>query len=128
MPQVLVLSDPTQDKGDPVIDFASGLITQGEQVTFFGADEFKEPLENMGAAFKSYNKAIHVFETNEESEKPKSGLISALLEPMKFIDDIVVQIRGLKFDYAILSPSYPYADIITQLLGISRTQQMISKT
>lgn len=41
---------------------------------------------------------------------------------MKFIDDIVGQIRGLKFDYAVFSPAYPYANIITQLLGIPKTQ------
>jgi hypothetical protein len=84
-------------------------------------------VENIGADFKAYTRDLNIFKKDEqEDEKPKSGLITSLLEPMKFIDDIVVQIRGLKFDYAVFSPSYPYASIITQLLGISRTQQMIS--
>lgn len=126
MSQVLVLSSPSQNDVNPILGFASELITKGEKVTFFGNQEFKSPIENIRADFKAYNEALNRFSPNSEDEKPKSGLISALLEPMKFIDDIVVQIRGLKFDYAVFSPSYPYANIITQLLGISRTQQMIS--
>ncbi|WP_316807567.1 hypothetical protein [Pedobacter agri] len=127
MSQVLVLSSPSQQDVDPILGFASELITQGEKVTFFSSDEFKASIQNIGADFKAYNQDLNIFKADEQDDKkPKSGLISALLEPMKFIDDIVVQIRGLKFDYAVFSPSYPYASIITQLLGISRTQQMIS--
>jgi len=126
MSQVLVLSSPSSQDVDPILGFASDLITQGEKVTFFSSDEFKTSIQNIGADFKAYNQDLNIFKVDEQDDKPKSGLISALLEPMKFIDDIVVQIRGLKFDYAVFSPSYPYASIITQLLGISRTQQMIS--
>lgn len=127
MSQVLVLSSPSQNDVDPILGFASELITQGEKVTFFSSNEFKIPIENIGADFKAYSQDLNIFKKDESEEgKLKSGLISALLEPMRFIDDIVVQIRGLKFDYAVFSPSYPYASIITQLLGISRTQQMIS--
>jgi len=126
MSQVLVLSSPSSQDVDPILGFASELITQGEKVTFFSSDEFKTSIQNIGADFKAYNQDLNIFKVDEQDDKPKSGLISALLEPMKFIDDIVVQIRGLKFDYAVFSPSYPYASIITQLLGISRTQQMIS--
>lgn len=126
MSQVLVLSSPSSQDVDPILGFASELITQGEKVTFFSSDEFKTSIQNIGADFKAYNQDLNIFKVDEQNDKPKSGLISALLEPMKFIDDIVVQIRGLKFDYAVFSPSYPYASIITQLLGISRTQQMIS--
>ncbi|MDQ1140958.1 hypothetical protein [Pedobacter agri] len=126
MSQVLVLSSPSSQDVDPILGFASELITQGEKVTFFSSDEFKASIQNIGADFKAYNQDLNIFKVDEQDDKPKSGLISALLEPMKFIDDIVVQIRGLKFDYAVFSPSYPYASIITQLLGISRTQQMIS--
>jgi len=127
MSKVLVLSSPSQNDVNPILGFTSELITQGENVTFFGSRELKIPIENIGADFKAYSQDLNIFsKDHQEEEKPKSGLISALLEPMKFIDDIVVQIRGLKFDYAVLSPSYPYANIITQLLGISRTQQMIS--
>lgn len=126
MSQVLVLSSPSQNDVDPILGLASKLITQGEKVTFFSSDEFKVPIQNIGADFKAYSQDLSIFNKDErEDEKPKSGLISALLEPMKFIDDIVVQIRGLKFDYAVFSPSYPYASIITQLLGISGTQQII---
>lgn len=126
MSQVLFLSDPSQADVSPILGMANELITRGEKVTFFSSDEFKVPIEQIGADFKAYNLELNVFQGKkaiDEEEKPKSGLISALLEPMKFIDDILVQIRGLKFDYAVFSPSYPYANIITQLLGIPKTEQ-----
>jgi len=127
MQQILVLSNPSPADVNPILGLASDLITRGEKVTFFSSDEFKTSIENIGADFKAYNQDLAMFKKEDlDTDKPKSGLISALLEPMKFIDDIVVQIRGLKFDYAVFSPSYPYANIITQLLGISKTQQMIS--
>ena len=127
MSQVLFLSSPSSNEVSPILDLASELITRGEKVTFFSSDEFKQPIENIGADFKAYSRDLDVFNKKQnEDEQPKSGLITALLEPMKFIDDIVGQIRGLKFDYAVFSPAYPYANIITQLLGIPKTQYGIS--
>jgi len=128
MSQVLFLSDPSQADVRPILGMANELITKGEKVTLFSSKEFKGPIEEIGADFKAYTQDLNIFGDKEiagEEEIPKSGLISALLEPMKFIDDILVQIRGLKFDYAIFSPSYPYQNIITQLLGISKTEQAV---
>jgi len=126
MSQVLFLSVPSQSDVHPNLSLASELITRGEQVTFFSSDEFKQPIENIGADFRAYSKDLDVFNTTDDKEKPKSGLITALLEPMKFIDDIIGQIRGLKFDYAVFSPAYPYANIISQLLGIPKTEYGVS--
>jgi UDP:flavonoid glycosyltransferase YjiC (YdhE family) len=128
MSQVLFLSDPSQTDVRPILGLANELIARGEKVTFFSSDEFKAPIVEIGADFKAYTQDLNIFgekETVSENEKPKSGLISALLEPMKFIDDILVQIRGVKFDYAVFSPAYPYANIITQLLGIPKTEQAV---
>jgi len=126
MSQVLFLSVPSQSDVHPNLSLASELITRGEQVTFFSSDEFKQPIENIGADFRAYSKDLDVFNTTDDKEKPKSGLITALLEPMKIIDDIIGQIRGLKFDYAVFSPAYPYANIISQLLGIPKTEYGVS--
>lgn len=125
MSQVLFLSNPSQNEVNPILSLASEMITRGEQVTFFSSDEFKQPIERIGADFKAYATSLDVFNKGEKEEQ-KSGLITALLEPMKFIDGIVEQIRGLKFDYAVFSPAYPYANIITQLLGILKTQYGVS--
>ncbi|MFC3561445.1 glycosyltransferase [Pedobacter jamesrossensis] len=127
MSQVLFLSSPSHNEVNPILNLASELITRGEQVTFFSSEEFKQPIEEIGANFKAYTNNLDIFNRNEnENEKPKSGLITALLEPMRFIDDILGQIRGLKFDYAVFSPAYPFANIITQMLGISKTQYGVS--
>jgi len=128
MTQVLFLSDPSQSDVRPILGLANELITKGEKVTFFGSNEFKAPIVEIGADFKAYTQDLNIFgekEYTRADEQPKSGLISALLEPMKFIDDILVQIRGLKFDYAVFSPAYPYQNIITQLLGIPKTEQAV---
>lgn len=128
MSKVLFLSDPSRADVSPILSMANEMITRGEQVTFFSSDEFKAPIEQIGADFKAYNQEMNIFQGEKavgDKEKPKSGLISALLEPMKFIDDILVQLRGLKFDYAVFSPSYPYANIITQLLDIPKTEQAV---
>ncbi|UKT63549.1 hypothetical protein [Pedobacter mucosus] len=126
MAQILFLSVPAQNDVQPNLGLASELINRGEKVTFFSSDEFKKPIENIGADFKAYTKELDIF-NKKEDEKQQSGLITALLEPMKFIDDIVVQIRGLKFDYAVFSPTYPYANIIAQLLGIQKSQFEVSQ-
>jgi UDP:flavonoid glycosyltransferase YjiC (YdhE family) len=127
MSQVLFLSDPSQTDVNPILGMANELISRGEKVTLFSSGEFKTPIEQTGADFKAYNQEVNIFQmkNTDEAEKPKSGLISALLEPMRFIDDILVQIRGLTFDYAVFSPAYPYANIITQLLGIPKTEQAV---
>ncbi|WP_316830281.1 hypothetical protein [Pedobacter aquatilis] len=125
MSQVLFLSTPSQNEVSPILNLAGELITRGEKVTFFSSDEFKQPIETIGADFKAYNTDLDVF-NRKVSDKPKSGLITALLEPIKFIDDIVEQIKGLKFDYAVFSPAYPYANIITQMLGIPKKEYGIS--
>ncbi|WP_231458716.1 hypothetical protein [Pedobacter sp. Leaf132] len=125
MSQVLFLSKPSQNEVNPILSLASEMITRGEQVTFFSSDEFKLPIEHIGADFKAYATSLNVFNKSEEGNQ-KSGLITALLEPMKFIDGIVEQIKGLKFDYAVFSPAYPYANIITQMLAIPKTQYGVS--
>jgi len=125
MSRVLFLSNPYDTSTEPILSFADELIHSGKEVTFFSSNEFKNPVEGIGADFKPYAQDLNIF-NNKENEEPKSGLISALLEPMKFIDDIVGQIKGLKFDYAVFAPAYPYANIITQLLGIPKTQFGVS--
>lgn len=125
MSRVLFLSNPYDTSAEPILSFADELIHSGKEVTFFSSNEFKNPVEGIGADFKPYAQDLNIF-NNKENEEPKSGLISALLEPMKFIDDIVEQIKGLKFDYAVFAPAYPYANIITQLLGIPKTQFGVS--
>ncbi|MCX2573613.1 glycosyltransferase [Pedobacter sandarakinus] len=123
MPRVLFLSNPHDESAKPMLGIANELLHKGEEVTFFGDAVYKEPIEEIGASFKSYSQTLTTFNViDEDSKGQKSGLITALLEPMKFIDDILGQLRGIKFDYAIFSPAYPYANLITQALGISKSQ------
>nr|WP_199156715.1 macrolide family glycosyltransferase [Pedobacter sp. ASV2] len=119
MSHILFLCIPSHGHVNPVLGLASELINQGEKITFFSSDEFKKSIEGIGADFKCYKEDLNIFQKkNNVDEKPTSGLVSALLEPMKFIDDILVQIKDLTFDYIVFSAAYPYANVIAQVLQI----------
>ncbi|WP_316802299.1 macrolide family glycosyltransferase [Pedobacter nototheniae] len=120
MSHILFLCIPSHGHVNPVIGLAGELINQGERITFFCSDEFKKSIEGIGADFKCYKEDLNIFQKKNGTpdEKPTSGLVSALLEPMKFIDDILVQIKNLEFDYIVFSSAYPYANVISQILDI----------
>ena len=128
MANVLFLSIPSHGHMNPTMGLASALINQGEKVTFFSSNEFKKPLEELGADFKCYKEDLNIFQKkqpdpnvtayDEKKAKPATGLIGALLHPGKFIDDVLEQIQGSTFDYIIFSAAYPYAQVIAQILNI----------
>lgn len=118
MSHILFLCIPSHGHVNPVLGLAGELINQGEKITFFSSDEFKKSIEGIGADFKCYKQDLNIFQKKNTDEKPASGLVSALLEPMKFIDDILDQIKGLTFDYIVFSAAYPYANVIAQVLEI----------
>lgn len=125
MSKVLFLSIPSHGHMNPMMGLANELVNQGEEVTFFSSKEFKKPIEEMGAEFKCYKEDLNIFQKKEEKpnedplkKKPLTGLASALLHPEMFIDDVLKEIQGLKFDYIVFSAAYPYAKLISQILQI----------
>lgn len=119
MSNVLFLSNPSQQHVNSELNLASTLINQGEKITFFSSIKFKKSISYLGAKFKGYRTGLNVFNNrSEKADHATSGLISALLEPMKFIDDILEQIKDLTFDYVIFSAAFPFANVIAQKLDI----------
>jgi MGT family glycosyltransferase len=126
MSKVLFLSIPSHGHMNPTLGLASALIDQGEKVTFFSSNEFKKSIEEIGADFKGYKADLNIFQnkpddktgTSSSKKKGRPGFIDVLSEPNKFIDDVLSQIKDLKFDYIVFSSAYPYATVITQLLKI----------
>lgn len=121
MSNVLFLSIPDKHQVDSALDLASTLVERGEKITFFGSNGFKKAIEKIGASFKYYRTDLDIFEkdANERlNDKPDSGLISALLHPMKFIDDIMEKVSGVNFDYIVFSAAFPFANLIAQKLNI----------
>ncbi|WP_421941726.1 hypothetical protein [Pedobacter sp.] len=119
MSNVLFLSNPSLQHVNSELNLASTLINQGEKITFFSSIKFKKSISYLGAKFKRYRTGLNVFNNlSEKTDYPTNGLISALLEPMKFIDDILEQIKDLTFDYVIFSATFPFANVIAQKLDI----------
>jgi UDP:flavonoid glycosyltransferase YjiC (YdhE family) len=119
MSNVLFLSIPDKHQVDSALDLASTLVDRGEKITFFSSNGFKKAIEKIGANFKYYRTDLDVFQKDEgHSGASDSGLISALLHPIKFIDDIMEKVSGLNFDYIVFSAAFPFAHLIAQKLNI----------
>ncbi|PTS93822.1 glycosyl transferase [Pedobacter sp. HMWF019] len=125
MSKVLFLSMPSHGHMNPTLGLAAELINQGEEITFFSSEEFKKAIVEIGADFICYKEDLNLFKKRQEQIKnteqtPKAGtgLVAALLQPQKFIDAVLTQIEGLKFDYVVCSAAYPYATVIAQILNI----------
>ncbi|CAA9200096.1 4'-demethylrebeccamycin synthase [Flavobacterium bizetiae] len=125
MSKVLFLSIPSHGHMNPMMGLANELVNQGEEVLFFSSEEFKKPIQELGAEFKCYKEDLNIFQKKEEKpvedaskKKSLTGLASALLHPEVFIDAILEEIQGLQFDYIVFSAAYPYAKLISQILQI----------
>ncbi|HWW38135.1 macrolide family glycosyltransferase, partial [Pedobacter sp.] len=91
----------------------------------FSSQEFEKAVIEIGADFKCYKEDLNLFrkrqgqiKNEEKAPNAGTGLVAALLEPQKFIDTVLAQIEGLKFDYMVCSAAYPYATVIAQVLNI----------
>ncbi|GAA3958272.1 macrolide family glycosyltransferase [Mucilaginibacter dorajii] len=128
MSKILLLSMPSHGHMNPLLGLAAQLIKKGEEVAFFTSVEFKEAVEEIGAEFEYYKEDLNLFKKRTaappdsspaaETQKPKPGLIGAFLNPVKFIDAILDDIKGRNFDYLVCSAAYPYATVIGQILNI----------
>ncbi|MVM31695.1 glycosyl transferase [Spirosoma sp. HMF4905] len=118
MAKVLFLSIPSHGHMNPMLGLAAELVNQGEHVTFFSSDEFKKSIEDIGAHYLAYQSDMNIFQKKPGDTKPQKGLMGSLMEPKKFIDDVLAQIRDVKFDYIVFSAAYPYATTIKQILNL----------
>ena len=118
MSNVLLLSIPSHGHMNPLLGLANELVNHSEDVIFFSSEEFKQSVEAIGAHFTAYKEDMNIFQKKPGEDKPKIGLAGALLQPKKFIDDVLAQIGSSKFDYIVFSAAYPYANAIAQILNI----------
>ncbi len=124
MSNVLFLNVPAYGHVNPTLGLVDALVKQGESVTYFCTDEFKNEIESAGAHFISYSK-----ETNPLTKKRK---ITSEMNIGDFLDqrseilnssdaiikDILDKIKDLEFDYIIYAAMFPYGNIIAQILEI----------
>lgn len=126
MAKVLLLSIPSHGHMNPTLGLAGALVKHGEEVTFFSSEAFRKPVEATGARFICYKEDLNIFKFSQgqaatasgKQKAGKPGFINALLQPERFVDHLMEQIRGMQFDYMVHSSAYPYAGVIAQALKI----------
>ena len=124
MSKVLFLSIPAHGHINPTLGLVNELIKQGEEITYFCSEDFKEKIEKTGAEFKSYKVETNLFKGNHNM--PNQMQIDKLFDYInemlklsdKIIKDVLYQIKDKKFDYIIYTAMYPFGNAIAQILKI----------
>ncbi|NRT80538.1 macrolide family glycosyltransferase [Clostridium beijerinckii] len=124
MSKVLFLSIPAHGHINPTLGLINELVKQGEEITYFCSEDFKEKIEKTGAKFKSYRVELSLFKRKHKTSNDMGPdkLLDYINETLKssdrIIKDILNQIEGKKFDYIMYTAMFPFGNIIAQILKI----------
>ncbi|OCA98346.1 macrolide family glycosyltransferase [Clostridium beijerinckii] len=124
MSKLLFLSIPAHGHINPTLGLVNELVKQGEEITYFCSEDFKEKIEKTGAKFKSYRVELSLFKRKHKtsSDMGPDKLLDYINETLKssdrIIKDILNQIEGKKFDYIMYTAMFPFGSIIAQILKI----------
>ncbi len=126
MSNVLFLNIPSNGHVNPTLGLVDELVKEGEQVTYFCSEEYRERIEKVGATFKSYGKDMTIISKNSSNismdgnieDKFMNHIEQKLNLNMKILPIIMEQIKGIKFDYVVHSSMFPLGYIISQILKI----------
>lgn len=124
MSKVLFLSIPAHGHINPTLGLVNELVKQGEEITYFCSEDFKEKIKKTGAKFKSYRVELSLFKRKHKtsSDMGPDKLLDYINETLKssdkIIKDILNQIEGKKFEYIMYTAMFPFGSIIAQILKI----------
>ncbi len=124
MSKVLFLSIPAHGHINPTLGLVNELVKQGEEITYFCSEDFKEKIKKTGAKFKSYRVELSLFKRKHKtsSDMGPDKLLDYINETLKssdrIIKDILNQIEGKKFDYIMYTAMFPFGSIIAQILKV----------
>ncbi len=120
MSKVLFLSVPAHGHVNPTLGLVNELIKQGEEITYFCEENFREKIEKTGAKFKSYR--VKAIKKNISKNMAIDKILDYINEKIKLgdeiIEDILDQIKDEKFDYIIYTSVFPFGNAIAQILRI----------
>lgn len=120
MSKVLFLSVPAHGHVNPTLGLVNELIKQGEEITYFCEENFREKIEKTGAKFKSYR--VKAIKRNISKNMVIGEILDYINEKIKLgdeiIEDILDQIKDEKFDYIIYTSVFPFGNAIAQILRI----------
>ncbi|MCR3759555.1 macrolide family glycosyltransferase [Clostridium felsineum] len=126
MGKILFLSSPAYGHINPTLGIINELVKDGQEVTYFSTDNFKDSIENTGAIFKAFKKPVYTFK-NDGGYAPNSAMglklrmeyfVQLLSSAEEYIDAILEQIKGFKFDAIGYTAIFPFGNIISQILKI----------
>lgn len=125
MSNVLFVSQPYNGHVNPTLGLVDELVSNGEKVTYFCSEKYRERIERAGATFKSYGET-DFYPSNFRNASKNGNMEKSLLNYMeqilkaneKTVPVIMKQIEGEKFDYMILSSQFPLGKLISLILGI----------
>ncbi|AGF55799.1 MGT family glycosyltransferase [Clostridium saccharoperbutylacetonicum] len=120
MSKVLFLSISAHGHVNPTLGLVNELIKQGEEITYFCSEDFREKIEKTGAEFKSYRVEAKKHNTSDNMgiDKILDYINEILKLNDKIIKDILDQIKDRKFDYIIYTAMFPFGNAIAQILRI----------
>ncbi|WP_026882763.1 macrolide family glycosyltransferase [Clostridium akagii] len=124
MSNVLFLNVPAHGHVNPTLGLVDELVKQGENVTYFCTDEFKDKIEKTGATFMSYGEENDLFKMDHNNHKKNNinDYIAFMIKTLN-LSEVVIQgildkIKDKKFDYLIHSANFPYGNMIAQILKL----------
>lgn len=120
MSKVLFLSVPAHGHVNPTLGLVNELMKQGEEITYFCEENFREKIEKTGAKFKSYR--VEAIKQNISKNMAIDKILDYVNEKIKLgdenIKDILDQIKDEKFDYIIYTSVFLFGNAIAQILRI----------
>ena len=124
MSKVLFLNIPSHGHINPTLGLVNELHKQGEEITYFSNDDYREKIESAGAIFKSYGEQADFFVP--KNKIPGKSILDDLLNRMEevlhtcegVIDYILKETKNDNFDYIIYGSMFPFGNVISQILNI----------
>lgn len=124
MSNVLFLNFPAYGHINPTLGIVSELVKQGEKVTYFATNEFRNTIEKAGAQFISYSeKENPLTKRHNISSKTDANTFLEHISEMftasdTIINDVLYKIKNLHFDYVIYGSMFIYGNMIAQILKV----------
>ncbi len=117
MSNVLFVNGPASGHVYPTLGLVQELVRAGEQVYYVSSEEFREPLERLGAVFTAYGNFLKngdPFET-----RLYLSLVIKILKSYEVILPCILDLaKQHSFDYIIHDSMYGCGNVLADLLGL----------
>ncbi|MCR3760693.1 glycosyl transferase [Clostridium felsineum] len=124
MGKILFLGIPAYGHVNPSLGIISELVKNGQEVTYFCTEEFKERIEKTGATFKDYGKVMDYSKNRTKTNLSMTleSLTKIFMETLRTcenaIEIVLKEIEGIQFDYIGYAAACPFGNLIAQILKI----------